>query len=107
MALAPAVLLTLAVFALQGCGAGALVVYDGARQASKPLIGQVLAETSPGIDQDRGAECIIAAMSYAEVIELGTSDSRFVTDAYRTKVAEVRQRDGVAACLAAARGQGA
>jgi hypothetical protein len=92
---------------LSGCGAGAVIVYDGSRQASKPLIGQVLAETSPGIDQDRGAECIIAAMSYAEVIELGTSDSRFVTDAYRTKVAEVRQRDGVADCLAAAGGQGA
>lgn len=106
MARAPVVFMALALFAQQGCGPGVVLVYDGSRQAGKPLIGQALAETSPGIDQDKGAECIIAGMTYREVIELGTSDSRFVTDAYRSKVAEVRQRDGVEACLAAA-GQGA
>jgi hypothetical protein len=104
---APFMLLALAATVLQGCGAGAVIVYDGSRQASKPLIGQALAETAPGIDQDAGAECIIAAMSYAEIIGLGTSDSRFVTDTYRSKVAEVRQRAGVEDCLATAAGQGA
>lgn len=105
MARTPLVVMAFALTLLQGCGAGAVIVYDGSRQASKPLIGQALAETTPGINQDQGAECIIAAMTYREIIALGTSDSRFLTDAYRGKVAEVRQREGVAACLAAASGQ--
>lgn len=93
------VLVALAV--LPSCAPGVAVIYDGSRQASKPLIGQALAESTPGIDQDAGAECLIAAMSFREIIELGTSDSRRVTAAYRTKVTEVKARPGVAGCLAA------
>lgn len=101
------VLIALGLTALPGCGAGVAVVYDGARNASERVIGQTLAETDPGIDPDRGAACIIAAMTYREVLALGTSDSTEVTPAYRAAVAEVRQRDGVADCLAAATAAGA
>ncbi len=90
-----------AVTALQGCGAGAYVVYDGSRQASKPVIGQVLAEGNPGIAQDQAADCIIKGMKWTEIIALGTSDSRSPTAAYRSKVAEVKTRKGVPECLAA------
>jgi hypothetical protein len=86
---------------LPGCGAGALIVYDGSRQASREVIGQILAETSPGIAQDQAADCIIAAMSVREIITLGTSDSTGPSAAYRSKVAEVRVRPGVEDCLAA------
>lgn len=93
-----------ALIALQGCGAGAVIVYDGSRQTSQRVIGQTLAETQPAIDQEEGAKCIIAAMSVTEIIGLGGSDSTRVTPRYREKVAEVRTRPGVAACLAAVPG---
>jgi hypothetical protein len=84
---------------LPGCGAGVLVVYDGSRQASREVIGQVLAETTPGISRDEAANCIIRGMTVREVITLGTSDSTRPTKAYRTKIAEVRTREGVNECL--------
>jgi hypothetical protein len=90
-----------ALAALQGCGAGVLVVYDGSRQASREVIGQVLAEGTPGIDQDAGATCILKAMNWREVIALGTSDSTGPSAVYRSKVAEVQTREGVPDCLAA------
>jgi hypothetical protein len=90
-----------ALAALQGCGAGAYVVYDGSRQASKEVIGQVLAEGTPGIDQDAGSACIVKALTWREVIALGTSDSSGPSAVYRSKVAEVQTREGVPECLAA------
>ena len=97
-ALLPIVLVALT--GLQGCG-GAVIVYDGARQSSTRVIGKTLAETSPGIDQGKGAKCITSAMSITEIIALGGSDSTRVTPRYRTTVAEVQTRPGVADCLAA------
>ncbi len=91
---------------LPGCGAGVLVVYDGSRQASQEVIGQVLAETTPGIAQDQAADCVIQNMSVREIITLGTGDSTGPSQAYRTKVAEVRKRTGVEECLAAVPVQG-
>jgi hypothetical protein len=85
---------------LPGCGAGVLVVYDGSRQASQEVIGQILAETMPGLNQDEAANCIIKGMTVREVITLGTGDSTGPSQAYRTKVEEVRLRRGVNECLA-------
>jgi len=90
-----------ALAALQGCGAGAYVVYDGSRQAAKGVIGQVLAETTPGIDQERGSACVMQALTRREVLSLGTGDSTGPSDVYRAKVAEARLRPGVTDCLAA------
>jgi hypothetical protein len=86
---------------LPGCGAGVLVVYDGSRQASQEVIGQVLAETRPGIVRDQAADCVIQGMTIREVIMLGTGDSTGPSAAYRSKVAEVRTREGVEDCIAA------
>jgi hypothetical protein len=94
-----AAILTLSM--LPGCGAGVLVVYDGTRQAAKGVIGQVLAETTPGIDQERGSACVMQALTRREVLSLGTGDSTGPSNVYRAKVAEVRLRPGVADCLAA------
>lgn len=92
---------------LQGCGAGVLVVYDGSRQASTSVIGQVLAESSPGIDQDRAANCVIEVLTVQEILALGTSDSTGPSPTYRAKVAEAMVRPGVAECLATVPVQGA
>ena len=94
-----AAILTLSM--LPGCGAGVLVVYDGSRQAAKGVIGQVLAETTPGIDQERGSACVMQALTRREVLSLGTGDSTGPSDVYRAKVAEARLRPGVTDCLAA------
>jgi hypothetical protein len=91
----------LALSLLPGCGAGVLVVYDGARQAARGVIGQVLAETTPGIDQDQASACVMEGLTRREILSLGTSDSTGPSNAYRAKVAEVRRRPGVADCLAA------
>jgi len=50
---------------------------------------------------DAAADCVIKGMTYAEVISLGTSDTRRVLPEYSAKVEEVLVRDGVPACLAA------
>lgn len=86
---------------LPGCGAGVLVVYDGSRQAAKGVIGEVLAETSPGIDQEQGSTCVMKALTRREILSLGVGDSTGPSTVYRAKVAEVRLRPGVADCLAA------
>lgn len=91
---------------LSGCGAGVLVVYDGSRQAAKGVIGEVLAETSPGIDQELASACVMKGLTRREVLSLGTGDSTGPSNVYRAKVAEARLRPGVAECLAAVPVQG-
>ncbi len=86
---------------LPGCGAGVLVVYDGSRQAAKGVIGEVLAETSPGIDQDQASACVMKGLTRREILTLGVGDSTGPSNVYRAKVAEARLRPGVADCLAA------
>jgi hypothetical protein len=96
----------LALALLPGCGAGVLVVYDGSRQAAKGVIGQVLAETTPGIDQEQASACVMKGLTRREILGLGIGDSTGPSNAYRAKVAEVRLRPGVADCLAAVPVQG-
>jgi hypothetical protein len=96
-----------ALMLLPGCGAGVLIVYDGSRQASAEVIGQILAESTPGIDQDQAAGCVVQALTVREVLALGTGDSTGPSPAYRAKVAEALVRPGVADCLATVPVQGA
>jgi hypothetical protein len=91
---------------LPGCGAGVLIVYDGSRQAAKGVIGEVLAETTPGIDQEQGSACVMQGLTRREILSLGTGDSTGPSNTYRAKVAEVLTRPGVADCLAAVPVQG-
>lgn len=102
MKLRPAiVILLLAATTLQGCGAGAFIVYDGSRKASRDVVGRIMVEKTPDLPSDAAADCVIKGMTYAEVISLGTSDTRRVLPEYTAKVEEVLVRDGVPACLAA------
>jgi hypothetical protein len=100
------VLALAALSALPGCGVG-VIVYGGSLQAARGTIGEVLAETRPGIDQDRAAACVMKGLTRTEAVTLGLGDSTGPTPAYRAKVAEALTRPGVAECVDAVPVQGA
>ncbi|MGB5556907.1 MAG: hypothetical protein WBN04_02740 [Paracoccaceae bacterium] len=85
---------------LSGC-APVAIVYDASRKGSVSVAERILAQTHPDVDSGAAAECVIAGMTYGEIVKLGTSDTTKVTVKSRDLVAEMVQRPKTAECLAA------
>lgn len=83
-----------------GCAPGA-IIYDASRKGTVSVAERILAQTHPGLESNAAAECVIAGMSYGEILKLGTSDTTKVTAQSRDLVAEVVGRPKTAECLAA------
>ena len=82
-------------------GCGGLIIYDGSRTQSKDVIGRAMAERNPELNSEDAAACVVSGMSVKEVVTLGISDVRIVTERTRTNMEKVLQRPDVAACIAA------
>jgi hypothetical protein len=93
------VLLPFALVLASGCSAPAYVIYDGSKNEASRLIARIMAEKRPTLDPQAATACVIAGMSYPEVIALGTSDISVTTAKHRAKVDEVLAREKVGACL--------
>jgi hypothetical protein len=88
-----------ATVSMSGCGG--LIIYDGSRTQSKDVIGRAMAERNPELNSQDAAACVVSGMSIQEVVTLGISDVRIVTEQTRTNMEQVLQRPDVAACIAA------
>jgi hypothetical protein len=88
-----------ATVSMSGCGG--LIIYDGSRTQSKDVIGRAMAERNPELNSEDAAACVVSGMSVKEVVTLGISDVRIVTERTRTNMEKVLQRPDVAACIAA------
>ena len=102
-------LTALAAFALMsGCTAiPAAAIFSGSLKGVERVSALYIADTRPNIDATAGSVCLINAMKRVEIVKLGSTDSRFLTEAYRTALAEVETRPKAANCLAALGGTAA
>ena len=82
-----------AMVSMSGCGG--LIIYDGSRNESKDVIGRTMAERNPELDSDAAAACVVSGMSIQEVVTLGVSDVRVVTNKTKMQVEELLKRPDV------------
>ena len=94
------ILAAAAAVVLSGC-APVAIVYDASRKGSVSVAERIFAQTHPDVASDAAAECVIQAMTYGEIVKLGTSDTTVVTAKSRDLMAEVVKRPKAAECLAA------
>jgi hypothetical protein len=84
-----------------------LIVADGSRNVTKDVVIQVLAKDRPDVDPKAGAACVTNAMTYGEILKLGTSDVTPVTPSIEATVRGYAARPEASACLDALVGQAA
>lgn len=92
----------IALILLNGClPIPAAAIYSGSLKGVERVAGLYLEQTQPDLPNLAGVTCMTNAMKKVEIVKLGSKDSRFLTEAYRTALAEVATRPKAANCLAA------